>query len=148
MKREIFKRILSGVVIGTFIGLSMAIIFSYLSNTGEFYPAPLRFVDKFSNILNATTMAVVLWSLIGIIFSVSSMVFEYTDWSITKMTVVHFCIIYLGFTPLAIICGWFPPRLISIIFFTIIFIFIYIIMWMVFMKKAKEDVNNINKHIR
>lgn len=147
MKKELFKRILFGIYIGTFIGLNMAIIFSYLSNTGQFYPAPVMFVNKFSNSLNATTASVILWSLIGIIFSTSSMIFEYTDWSITKMTIVHFCITYLGFTPLSIICGWVIPRLMPIVFFTIIFIFIYIIIWIIFMKKAKEDINIINKHI-
>ncbi|MGC9651333.1 DUF3021 family protein [Staphylococcus warneri] len=49
-----------------------------------------------------------IWMLIGLLFSFNSLIFNATDWSITKSTFVHFICSYFPFTILAILAGWFP----------------------------------------
>ena len=58
-------------------------------------------------------------------------IFKYTDWGITKATIVHFITTYVGFLPLAILAGWFPLTINYLIIFTIIFIVVYTLIWII-----------------
>ncbi|MDT3959049.1 DUF3021 domain-containing protein [Staphylococcus kloosii] len=72
----------------------------------------------------------------------------HTDWRITKTTVMHFVISYIGFLPLAILSGWFPLYISAILMFTLIFIIIYFIMWYINYSKAKKMVAAINNVLK
>ncbi len=147
MKIKIMKTIFSGVTSGIFIGLCISMLFSYLSKSNYYHPAPQAFSNQFDNEITEMIVSVLIWSAIGIVFSLSSLIFWVTDWSVTKMTVTHFCVDYIGFLPLAIYAKWFPLNSREIIVFSIIYLLIYIIMWFIFMFLAKKEVASLNDKI-
>ncbi len=139
---------LIGIILGERIGFLFSLGFSIYYGTNNFAPSSPEFVAKFSSNTEATAMSALIWALIGILFSVSSLIFNSEKMSITKQAISHFLITFFGFTPLAIAAGWFPLTLESIIEFLIIFIIIYGVMWFTFMAKAKADVKEINRRIK
>ena len=88
-----------------------------------------------------------IWMLIGLLFSFNSLIFNATDWSITKSTFIHFICSYFPFTILAIIAGWFPLEMMSLVSYTVIFIGIYILIWFISYFKTKREIKNINEKI-
>ncbi|WP_311407436.1 DUF3021 domain-containing protein [Liquorilactobacillus uvarum] len=148
MNRKILKIVISGIPVGITIGLLISLFFSYVYGLENYFPSAPRFIERFERPLNALAISIVLWALIGILFSVSSLIFEKENWSITRQTITHFLVTFGGFTPLAILSGWFPLQWGVFIFFTIIFIIIYIIMWLVSMTSARRDIEKINRNLK
>lgn len=148
MRNKLLKHLNAGIFQGAFIGLILSILFSYLAGSGRYAPAPPSFMNHFKKSTTAMFVSLLLWISIGLIFSFSSLIFEETDWSIVKMTVVHFFITYFGFLPLAILAGWFPVKFLNIFIFTLIYIVIYILMWFISMYRAKKEITSINLEIQ
>lgn len=147
MSKKIIRYTVTGFPIGIVIGLIISIMFSYAYGLTEYFPAPPRFVDQFNSPLQALVISVVIWALIGGVFSCTSLIFTDTDWSITKMSMVHCIVTYSLFLPLSLAARWYPLSLIGILIFTMYYIFIYLIMWTIFMLKAKREIQKINQHL-
>ncbi|EEI20715.1 hypothetical protein G8J22_00199 [Lentilactobacillus hilgardii] len=146
--KKVINQIMIGIVVGTFVGMILSLIFSALNGATQYYPSSPAFVSHFNGSLTATAVSVVIWSLIGTIFSLSSMIFSNTDWSIAKMTIIHLLITYFGFLPLAILSGWFPLSSPQIVSFTIIFLVVYFIIYTTMRRIAKREVEAINDQLR
>lgn len=144
MKNKIIGRIVFGIFIGIDIGLLMSIILSYLSGNKIYQPAPDRFLQLFSNEITAMIASVFIWASIGVLFSVTSLIFTHTEFSISKMTVLHCIINYIFFVPLAVLAGWYSFDIIDLVSFTVIYIFVYFIVWIVFMLINKRYISEIN----
>ena len=144
MKNKIIGRIVFGIFIGIDIGLLMSIMLSYLSGNKIYQPAPDRFLQLFSNEITAMIASVFIWASIGVLFSVTSLIFTHTEFSISKMTVLHCIINYIFFVPLAVLAGWYSFDVIDLVSFTVIYIFVYFIVWIVFMLINKRYISEIN----
>lgn len=116
---------------GVLIGMALSIFFSYLSGTGNYYPSSSLFMVQFATPLDALVVSIVLWALMGILFGFGAMIFEIKKWSTLKQTVVNFLVYYLIFSPLAILAGWFSLTLMNFLAFTVIFVVVYAICWLV-----------------
>lgn len=123
---------LSFASIGVIIGLACSIFFSYLSGAGTYYPSATTFMNNFPNVLDALLVSVILWGLMGLLFGFGAMIFNVKKWSIVKQTVVNFVVYYIGFTPLALLAGWFPLTGGNLLSSTIIFVVIYALCWTIF----------------
>ena len=147
-----FKRIffigLRGGTIGITVGLLFALTFSFIFHTSSLVPSGPQFYMQFSNITVATAVSIILWFLMGLVFSIGSLVFLKENWSITKQTVIHFLITFFGFTPLAILAGWFPLDAFWLGFYLVVFILMYVVMWSISMSIARSKVNEINAAIK
>lgn len=130
MKR-IFVYILIFATIGVMIGLMISLIFSYLSGSNLYSPSSTAFVSQFERPLNSVTVSIIFWMLIGNLFGFGSLIFNIKKWSLTKQTIINFCVYYIGFIPLAFLCGWFTPSIINFMIFTLIFIIIYASIWFI-----------------
>ncbi|UEX90223.1 DUF3021 domain-containing protein [Staphylococcus ratti] len=147
------KNIRKSFSFGILMGLTLSIIFSPIFGRGHYYPlSPSSTIGEwyfthFSEPI-VMLMMVVIWGIIGVLFGQTSRIFEETDWSITRMTLTHFVITYIGFVPLATLAGWLPFRLGGLLSFTIIFIMIYIIVWICNYKSSKKMIKQINQQIK
>lgn len=146
------KRIKRSFAMGVIYGLGISIFFSLIRGTGHYYPlSPESTMGHWylSHVNEAFTMliSVVIWGCIGILFDQVNRIFEETDWSITRMTLIHFVISYVGFVPLAILAGWFPLQLGAFFTFTFIFVLIYIVIWVYHYKQSQKIVDEINQSI-
>ncbi|MGX4687052.1 DUF3021 domain-containing protein [Vagococcus sp. JNUCC 83] len=147
MIKKIATHAIKGFPLGISIGLVISIIISYMIGLTIYSPAPPQFINKFTSSLNAMVVSVIIWGLIGVLFSTTSLIFSETDWSITKMTVVHFFLSYVFFAPLSIIAGWLSVSLLNLVTFTVIYLLIYIIYWLVWMLQAKKGIEKINSKL-
>lgn len=77
----------------------------------------------------------------GLVFGLGYYIFEIKDWSLTKQTIVNFIVYYCGFTPLAILAGWFPLTWPLFAAFSATFIVIYAIIWLIayYIDKRSND---------
>lgn len=144
MIKKICFRFLGGITAGISIGLLMSVVINYYLQLSQYYPAPPRFVTQFDNQVQALIASILIWAAIGGVFSCTHLIFTEVDWSITKMTLAHFIITYSLFLPLSILAGWYPFSIIDIVIFTIYFIVIYLIIWIISMIKARKDIAKIN----
>ncbi|GAJ25712.1 hypothetical protein JCM15457_590 [Liquorilactobacillus sucicola DSM 21376 = JCM 15457] len=148
MKAKVLKNMLFGISVSITIGLFISLAFSYIYGLENYAPSAPRFTEMFKKPLNALLASIILWALMGILFSQSSMIFEKEKWSITRRTLTHFFVTFFGFTPLAVLCGWFPLKWEMFIFFTIIFLVVYMTMWLVSMISARNDIKKINNKLK
>ena len=148
MKNNIIYRFVFGIFIGIDIGLFMSIFFSYIVGNGSYQPAPTGFISHFPNELSAMLISILIWAAIGALFSTTSLIFTHTEFSITKMTLLHCVINYIVFVPLSIVAGWYGFNLAELASFTIVYIIIYIIIWIVFMFINMKHIREINAKLK
>lgn len=122
---------LSFAAIGILIGLAFSIFFSYLAGTGIYTPSSSAFMDSFANHIDAVLVSIVLWGLMGLVFGYGSLIFGIKKWSTLRQTVTNFLVYFVGFTPLAILAGWFPLTLSNFIGFAVIFTVVYAFCWII-----------------
>lgn len=145
---KIIKKMLVGASIGINIGLLMALFFSYLYGSKNFSPSSTTFTEHFDRPLSAVNVSIILWALMGIVFSLGSIIYQNDRYSITKQSVLHFTVTFTGFTFLAIIAGWFPLSVASLTFYTLTFILTYVITWWISMSIAKKTINRLNQELQ
>jgi len=138
------KTLLSGGLIGITFGYLIALLFSTLFQADYLFPSAPRFVSHFSSPLLATQISTLLWILIGEVWTFSSWLFEIERWSITKQTIMHCLCSYVGMTPLAILCGWFPLNFFWLTAYTGIYILIYAVIWTIEMYFARRNISQLN----
>ena len=148
MKNNIIYRFVFGIFIGIDIGLFMSIFFSYIVGNGAYHPAPTGFISHFPNELSAMLVSILIWAAIGALFSTTSLIFTHTEFSITKMTLLHCVINYIVFVPLSILAGWYEFNLAELVSFTIVYIIIYVIIWIVFMFINMKHIREINAKLK
>lgn len=146
--KKIVNAIRGGIPLGITIGFVISLFFSSLYQTNNYSPSTPSFMAQFPSPLTATIVSGLLWALIGVVFSLTSLLFQVDSWSITRQTVSHFLLSYLGFTPLAIICGWFPTSISWLALFTLIYLVIYTIIWFISMAVARAEVRRLNHLIK
>lgn len=147
MRKYIFH-IIYGISLGEFIGLAFSLFFSYVYKLNDYVPSAPTFTSRFSRPLNAVLASAIIWGVMGMVFSIGAMIFKVEAWSIRKRTIVNFIVYYCGFTPLAILAGWFPLTLTNWLFFTAIFVMAYLVMWSLNVYLVKQDLKKINKKLK
>ena len=146
MKR-MMQHVSVGIFTGTFIGLLTSFIISWQVGEGKYYPSTPFFMSKFDTELEALGWSIVLWSLIGIMFSVASLIYRKDNWSILKQAIIHFSCTYLGLLFLNVLLNWFDYSFIDILRYTVVFVAIYSIVVTYSMVKVKLSLNDINKKL-
>lgn len=142
---KFFKGLLSSMSIGITVGLLISIFFSSIFQLKEIQPSSNEYMARFSSPIVALTVAIVIWAFMGAVFYLASFIFMTDRFSITRKTVYHFLLTYCGYTGLAIAAGWFPYTPLWLVFYTVIFVLIYLVMWYLFMKSARHLVAEVNK---
>lgn len=74
--KKIIHYIIRFSVEGTFIGLVASIFLNYSSKSSAYYPSNPSFTTKFATPLDAMTVSVILWALMGLLFGFGSLVFS------------------------------------------------------------------------
>ncbi|WP_274706354.1 DUF3021 domain-containing protein [Fructilactobacillus myrtifloralis] len=145
--RRIWNLTVRGAVGGLFIGFWFAMLFSKLNGLNRLFPSNPDFISHFGSELTATAVAGVMWMAMGMVFSLSSLIFGIERWSITKQTVLNFIVTYVLFSTLAVVSEWFPLEFSYFANFTIIFIIIYVVIWTIEMRRARQTIAEINQKL-
>ncbi|MEB6838005.1 DUF3021 domain-containing protein [Staphylococcus simulans] len=151
--KHIIKQLCIGFMAGITIGITISLIFSFIFAQGQYEslsPVSTMGIYYRTHLSEVMTMfvCVIIWGLIGVLFTFAKIIYYKTDWSLLKTTLVHLVLCYVGFLPLAMLAGWFPLDLLNIIIFTLIFLFIYSMIWIINYIKNKRLVNEINHKLK
>lgn len=143
------KSIISAFAKGIVMGVAVSLIVSIINNDGTYYPmSPTSAMGEWYfihlNEWQRMLVSVIIWGCIGLLFYITSKIYTRTDWSISRMTAIHFLATLLGFTPLAILAGWFPFKVEAVVSFFIIFTIIYVALWFITSKLTQKEVEAIN----
>lgn len=145
--KKMIRHVLVGILSGTFIGLIISVVISWQYDYGVFYPGPPAFMKLFNNQVDALIAAIGLWSLVGVMFAVSSLIFDKLEWSILRQTLSHFVVTYFGLMTLNVLLNWFDYTIGNILEFSVTFVIIYVIIWSVSMLRVKTSLDKINDQL-
>lgn len=145
--KKAFCRALIGMPIGLTISTVITIIISLFKADGQYYPVVPALVADCGSEINAVLVQALCSLLYGAVFAGASVIFE-TDWSLTKMTVVHLIAISLAVLPIAYFMQWMEHTLVGFLIYIGIFLLIYAVIWLINYRKIRTGVDAINQKIK
>ena len=92
IKKEMLLRGLLGFPLGIAIGSIITIIISLVYADGRYYPVVSSLIDKVGGELNAVILQTVLCGIIGVGFSMGSVIWMIDSWSIAKQSGLYFLV--------------------------------------------------------
>lgn len=146
MKNEVIRRSLIGIPSGVLISMIVTIGISFIIGDGAYHAVVPGLSADMGSEINAVTVQTVLSMLYGAVFAGSSVIWEY-DWSILKMTVVHFLIVSLATLPVAYLLRWMDRSIKGAVIYFGIFIAIYAVIWFTQFYIAGKKVRELNRGI-
>ncbi len=148
MKKQIFKRCLSGVMSGIAIGYIISIISSLIYGDGNYYPCVPSFVQQVGNTINAVLIQTIFCGIIGAISSGASIIWDLEKWSLLKQTLIYLIVELITVIPIAYYLHWVNGSVKETFIFVFIFVFIFMIIWYAIFLYNKIKFNQINKKIK
>ena len=145
--KKAFCRALIGMPIGLAISTVITIIISLFKADGQYYPVVPALVADCGSEINAVLVQALCSLLYGAVFAGASVIFE-TDWSLTKMTVVHLIVIAIAVLPIAYFMQWMKHSLGGFLIYFGIFLAIYAAIWIAEYTRMRKGVNDLNKKMR
>ncbi len=145
--KKFIQHLSVGISSGVFIGLITSFIISWQVGEGKFYPSTPLFMSKFNTELEALGWSMVLWSVIGMMFSFASLIYKKDHWPMLKQIAIHFSCTYIGLLMLNVLLNWFDYSALELLRYTIVFICIYGTIFAVSMLKVKLSLNEINQKL-
>lgn len=148
MKKEIIQRMVSGFLMGIFIVYLITIITSIMKPGGQYYPTVPTLIDQMGSEINAVLFQLLFSGLYGSIWAVSSLIWKNENWSILKMTIVHFLITSIITLPIAYFTHWMGHNMVGLVRYFLIFIGIYAGVWLFQYISWKNEVKQLNTKIQ
>ena len=128
MKKKVFLRCLAGAPVGLAISTVITIIISLAMGDGKYYAVPPQLAADCGSEIKAVIIQAIFSMLYGVAFSGASLIWD-TDWSLTKMTAVHFLICSAATFPTAYLMRWMDHSAGGVLLYFGIFVAIYIAIW-------------------
>ena len=146
MKKMILRRCLAGAPIGLAISTAITIIISLNIGDGKYYAVPPQLAADCGSEIKAVIIQAIFSMLYGAAFSGASVIWD-TDWSLTKMTVVHFLICSAATFPTAYLMRWMEHSVGGVLLYFVQFVVIYVIIWIISYMATKRKIEAFNKKI-
>ena len=146
MKKMILRRCLAGAPIGLAISTAITIIISLNIGDGKYYAVTPELTADCGSEIMAVVIQALCSILYGAAFSGASLVWN-TDWSLTKMTAVHFLICSAATFPTAYLMRWMEHSVGGVLLYFVQFVVIYVIIWIISYMATKRKIEAFNKKI-
>ena len=146
MKKKVFLRCLAGAPVGLAISTVITIIISLAMGDGKYYAVPPQLAADCGSEIKAVIIQAIFSMLYGAAFSGASVIWD-TDWSLTKMTVVHFLICSAATFPTAYLMRWMEHSVGGVLLYFVQFVVIYVIIWIISYMATKRKIEAFNKKI-
>ena len=142
----ILRRCLAGAPIGLAISTAITIIISLNIGDGKYYAVTPELTADCGSEIMAVVIQALCSMLYGAAFSGASLVWN-TDWSLTKMTAVHFLICSAATFPTAYLMRWMNHSVGGVLLYFVQFVVIYVIIWIISYMATKRKIEAFNKKI-
>ena len=151
MNQQLWKKAGLRALVGAPVGLAyttvITIIISLAMGGGQYYPV----VPELTEDVGSETIAVLVQALCSLLFGAAfagaSVIWD-TDWSLTKMTAVHFLVCSAATFPIAYLIRWMNHTPAGILRYFGIFLAVYVAIWIVAYMKTKRNINAINQKVK
>ena len=140
-------RALVGAPIGLAYSTVITIIISLAQGDGKYYAVAPEMITEIGSESIAVLFQALCSMLYGAAFAGASVVWD-TDWSLTKMTVVHFLICSAATFPIAYLIRWMDHTPGGVLRYFGIFLAVYIAIWVGQYMRIKRNVDAINKKVK
>lgn len=137
-------KMLYGAVIGIAIGFIMTVGNSTLAT--NYLPGPPELVNQVG-MLTAAQMVLGYSALLGVIFSLSSLVFE-KKWSLMMRTAVYYMVNLIGMSVVGYQLYFFSHNAISYLIYLLIYSGIFIIIWLMKYLYIQKSIKQMNQKIK
>ena len=150
MNKQLWKkagsRALLGAPIGLTISTAITIIISLAIGKGEYYAVVPELIADFGTEINAVLIQALCSMMYGAAFAGASVIWD-TDWSLTRMTIVHLLICSAATFPIAFLMRWMEHTVGGILIYFGIFLFIYLMIWISQYTRIKKSIAALNKKV-
>ncbi len=151
MNRQLWKkaglRALIGAPVGLAISTAITIIISFAIGDGKYYAVVPELTKDFGEEIHAVLIQALCSMLYGSAFAGASVIWD-SDWSLTKMTVVHLLICSTATFPIAYLMRWMEHTAGGVLKYFGIFIVIYLTIWISQYARIKRNVSALNKKVK
>ena len=149
MNKELWKKAWKRVPLGMIIGLTISTVITILNSLGgdgQYQAVVPALIEDCGSEINAVVAQALCSLLYGGIIGAASVIWE-TDWSLTKMTVVHLLVISLTMLPIAYLMRWMNRTVRGVLLYIVFFLVLYAIIWIISYLKTRRQISEINKKI-
>lgn len=144
MKKKIFLRSISGFSIGLSIGYVITIIISLIWANGYYSPCVPELTAIMGSEINAVLLQAFLCGILGMGFSLASLIWEIESWGIVKQTGIYFLVVSVIMMPIAYITYWMEHSVKGILSYFGVFAVIFAMIWIIQYIRAKHNVKKLN----
>ena len=135
-----------GAPIGLAISMAITIMNSLAIGKGEYYAVVPELIADFGTEINAVLIQALCSMMYGAAFAGASVIWD-TDWSLTRMTIVHLLICSAATFPIAFLMRWMEHTVGGILIYFGIFLFIYLMIWISQYTRIKKSIAALNKKV-
>ena len=150
MNKQLWKkaglRALIGAPIGLAISIVITIIISLAMGDGKYYAVVPELTADLGSEIGAVVVQTLCSMLYGAAFAGASVIWD-TDWSLTKMTAIHFLICSAATFPIAYLLRWMEHSAGGVLIYFGQFLAIYIAIWIASYVRLKRSINALNKKV-
>lgn len=149
MNKELWKKAWKRVPLGMIIGLTISTVITILNSLGgdgQYQAVVPALIEDCGSEINAVVAQALCSLLYGGIIGAASVIWE-TDWSLTKMTVVHLLVISLTMLPIAYLMRWMNRTVRGVLLYIVFFLVLYAIIWIISYRRTQRQLREINKKL-
>ena len=149
MNKELWKKAWKRVPLGMIIGLTISTVITILNSLGgdgQYQAVVPALIEDCGSEINAVVAQALCSLLYGGIMGAASVIWE-TDWSLTKMTVVHLLVISLTMLPIAYLMRWMNRTVRGVLLYIVFFLVLYAIIWIISYRRTQRQLREINKKL-
>lgn len=144
--KKAWQRALIGAPIGLAISTAITIIISLAKGDGSYYAVVPELTADVGSEVGAVLVQAFCSMLYGAAFAGASVIWD-TDWSLTKMTVVHLLICSAATFPIAYFMRWMKHTAGGVLVYFGIFLAIYAVIWISQYTRMKKQVDDLNRKV-
>lgn len=138
------KNIFRSFVLGTFIGMCIALFFSFINSpNGEFYISTPGFMSKFQSENMAVLVSYTMYGLIGVSSMLLDTIFKKVD-NLLVATIIHYIAMNITIVLFGMYLNWWNTLRPSIF---VIILAIYAVIYIINYINTKKKLEVINKNL-
>ena len=140
-------RAMIGAPVGMAISTIIAVLDSWFIGDGKFYAVVPELTADLGSEIGAVTIQALCSMLFGAAFAGASVIWD-QDWSLTKMTVIHFLICSAATFPIAFLLRRMDHTAGGVLKYFGQFLAIYAAIWIIQYVRMKRNVSALNKKVK
>ena len=139
-KKEILKRAALGLPIGIAIGATFTLTIAYIANGQNGGQAPAEYRE-----LSFYLVSYIVSAVIGMVFAVSSIIWDVEKWSLRTQTISHFAITLSTHLTCAVVANWIPFKLGAVLMYAGMYVAIYLVIFLITYSVQKKRIEELNE---